>query len=122
VPPRGWKTATLREETLQRLRRLQEEEKLPTLDDTVRLLLDRAQLCSGIEPRLRKIELLLARLIEELTGRTTEGPETRGPQGPRGRDEVPSPGRPPRSADKLGSVPSPARPGGPGREPRENIE
>ena len=65
MPPRGWRSVTLREETLQRLRELQEKEQLATIDETVRLLLDRAKLCTSIEPRLRKIELLLTRPLEE---------------------------------------------------------
>ena len=65
MPPRGWRSVTLREETLRRLRELQEKEQLATIDETVRLLLDRAKLCTSIEPRLRKIELLLTKLLEE---------------------------------------------------------
>ena len=76
MPPRGWRSLSLREETLRLLKEIQEREQLATLDDTVRLLLERARLCSELEPRLRKIELLLLRLLEELAGEGGEGPES----------------------------------------------
>ncbi|ALL00766.1 hypothetical protein Pyrde_0716 [Pyrodictium delaneyi] len=107
------------------LNRLREELGTATHSETILVLADRARLCSDIEPRLRKIELLLHRLLEEHTGRTAgeeEGPESpAGGAVKEGRKEEHAPRRTvtrPLDADR--SAPEPLRRG---REPRtQHIE
>ena len=73
------------------LNRLREELGTATHSETILVLAERARLCSEIEPRLRKLELLLLRLLEELTGSKEEGPESPAGAGCRWRRCSPLP-------------------------------
>lgn len=71
MPPRGYANLSVRVETREKLRRLMEERGLATLSDAIEFLLDAYQRCevlADVEARLRKVELLLARLVEECGG------------------------------------------------------
>ena len=103
------------------LNRLREELGTATHSETILVLADRARLCAELEPRLRRIELLLLRLLEEHTGRTTEGPESpAGGAVKEGREDESAPRRTvtrPLDADR--SAPEPLRRG---REPQKDIQ
>jgi len=70
------------------LNRLREELGTATHSETILVLAERARLCTEIEPRLRKLELLLLRLLEELKGgsRGEKGPESPAGHGEGGDD------------------------------------
>lgn len=98
------------------LNKLREELGTSTHSETILVLADRARLCSDIEPRLRKLELLLARLLEELTGGSSgEGPESPAGHGEGGDDrELDS--RPVRRGQAAYPPETPR-----GREPQEEL-
>ena len=116
---------SLREEAYRLLQSLQKRYGATSLSDTVLLLAERAQQCTGLEERLHAVEkrleelealqrktyLALLRLIEELAAqREEEGPESPRAQGD---GEVGLS----RSVRKVSSTdPEPA-----GREPRQDI-
>ena len=131
LPPRGYANLTVHIETRKRLEQLMREKGLSTLNDTVVLLLEAYDKYGKLEEKLQTVEerlseleatcrktyLALLRILEELTGRSGEGPESpAGGAVKEGREDESAPRRTvtrPLDADR--SAPEPLRRG---REPQ----
>lgn len=65
------------------LNRLREELGTATHSETILVLADRARLCAELEARLRRIELLLLRLLEEAVPSRGDNRASANPRSPR---------------------------------------
>ena len=123
MPKPGFASITIRAQVKKRLEEYAHTKGYATLSDAINSLLDQATQCSEtskrldeLEARLRKLELILVRLLEELTGRTSgEGPESPAGHG-EGGDAVRELSRPVRTTHAAYPPEAPR-----GREPPEKI-
>ena len=123
MPKPGFASITIRAQVKKRLEEYAHTKGYATLSDAINSLLDQATQCSEtskrldeLEARLRKLELILVKLLEELTAGKRAGPESPAGRG-EGGDAVRELSRPVRTTHAAYPPEAPR-----GRDTQQDIE